>query len=267
MEIFKITEPTAPKVPIIISVPHAGTFIPEDIKSKMNPELSDKLDDTDWFIDKLYGFATDLGVTIINANYSRWVIDLNRNPENQPLYNDGRVITDVVTLTDFNGNQIYKDNYIPDSEEVSRRVELYHKPYHDKLDELLKNTKGEFGKVLLFDAHSIRKSVPGIRSEDFPDLILGDNDETSTSPELIKATIDSLQNKGYGFSHNHPFKGGYITRSFGKPNENIHTLQLEMCKTNYMDSSEMNYDETNAERIQVVLKEMFENLIKTIQGV
>ena len=267
MEIFKITEPIAPKVPIIISIPHAGTFIPEDIKSKMNPELSHKLDDTDWFIDKLYGFATDLGITIITANYSRWVVDLNRNPENQPLYNDGRVITDVVTVTDFNGNQIYKDNDVPDSEEVSRRVELYHKPYLEKLDELLKNTKAEFGKVLLFDAHSIRKSVPGIRSEDFPDLILGDNDESSASPELIKTTIHSLQNKGYDFSHNHPFKGGYITRNFGKPSENIHALQLEMCKTNYMDSSEMTYDETNAKRIQVVLKEMFLKLIDAINKV
>lgn len=265
MEIFKIIEPKTSKVPIIISVPHAGTFIPEDIKSKMNSELSDKLDDTDWFIDKLYGFATDLGITIISANYSRWVVDLNRNPENQPLYNDGRVITDVVTVTDFNGNQIYQDNYIPDSEEVSRRVELYHKPYHEKLDELLKNTKTEFGKVLLFDAHSIRKSVPGIRSEDFPDLILGDNDETSASSELIKATIDSLQNKGYEFSHNHPFKGGYITRSFGKPEENIHALQLEMCKTNYMDSLEMTYDEINAERIQVVLKETLVHLIEQMK--
>jgi len=265
MEIFKITEPATPRVPIIISVPHAGTFIPEDIKSKMNPELSDKLDDTDWFIDKLYGFATNLGLTIITANYSRWVVDLNRNPQNQPLYNDGRVITDVVTVTDFNGNQIYKDDYIPDSQEVSRRVELFHKPYHEKLDELLQQTKAEFGKVLLFDAHSIRKSVPGIRSEDFPDLILGDNDETSASPQLIKTTIDSLQNKGYEFSHNHPFKGGYITRSFGKPEENIHALQLEMCKKNYMDSSEMTYDEANAERIQMVLKEALVKLIETMK--
>lgn len=265
MEIFKIIEPTVPKVPIIISVPHAGTFIPDDIKSKMNSELTDKLDDTDWFIDKLYGFASDLGITIITANYSRWVVDLNRNPENQPLYNDGRVITDVVTITDFNGNQIYKDNYIPDSEEFSRRVELYHKPYHGKLNEILQQTKAEFGKVLLFDAHSIRKFVPGIRSEDFPDLILGDNDEASASPELIKTAIDSLQNKGCDFSHNHPFKGGYITRSLGKPEENIHALQLEMCKTNYMDSSEMRYDETNAERIQVVLKETLVNLIEQMK--
>lgn len=267
MEIFKIIEPTVAKIPVIISVPHAGTFIPEDIKTKMNSELSSKLDDTDWFIDKLYGFANDLGITIITANYSRWVVDLNRNPENQPLYNDGRVITDVVTVTDFNGNQIYKDNYVPDSEEVSTRVELYHKPYHEKLDELLKITKAEFGKVLLFDAHSIRKSVHGIRSEDFPDLILGDNDETSASPELIKTTIDCLQNKDYDFSHNHPFKGGYITRNFGKPSENIHALQLEMCKTNYMDSSEMTYDEINAERIQVVLKEMFLKLIDAIDKI
>lgn len=265
MEIFKITEPTAPKIPIIISVPHAGTYIPDEIKTKINPELSNKLDDTDWFIDKLYGFASELGITIIKANYSRWVVDLNRNPQNQPLYNDGRVITDVVTTTDFNGNQIYKENQNPDSEEISRRVELYHLPYHQKLNELLQETKKEFGKVLLFDAHSIRKSVPGIRSEDFPDLILGDNDEASASSELIKTTVDSLQNKGYDFSHNYPFKGGFITRNFGNPSENIHALQLEMCKTNYMDSSETLYDDSNAERIQIVLKEALGKLIETMK--
>ncbi|MCG2792855.1 MAG: N-formylglutamate amidohydrolase [Weeksellaceae bacterium] len=267
MDIFRIIEPALPKVPIIISIPHAGTFIPDDIKSKMNAELADQLDDTDWFIDRLYGFATNLGITMITANYSRLVVDLNRNPENQPLYNDGRVITDVVTITDFNGNEIYKDNYSPDSEEVSRRVELYHKPYHTKLDELLQQTKTEFGKVLLFDAHSIRKSVPGIRSEDFPDLILGDNDETSADRKLIKTAIDSLQNKGYEFSHNHPFKGGYITRSFGKPQQNIHALQLEMCKTNYMDSAKINYNEAKAEKIQMVLKETLAKLIESIKKI
>ncbi len=267
MEIFKIIEPTLPRVPIIISVPHAGTFIPQDIRSLMNPKLAENLDDTDWFIDKLYGFATDLGITIIKANYSRWVVDLNRDPSNQPLYNDGRVITDVVTVTDFNGNAIYKDDYIPDTTEILRRVEHFHKPYHEKMNELLLETKAKFGKVLLFDAHSIRKSVPGIRSEDFPDLILGDNDETSASSELITSVIDSLQNKGYGFSHNHPFKGGYITRSFGKPEENIHALQLEMCKTNYMDSSEMVYDEENVEKIQAVLKGMLLKLIEEMQVV
>lgn len=265
MEIFRITEPSAPKVPIIISIPHAGTYVPDDIKSKMNAELAEQLDDTDWFADRLYHFATELGITIIKANYSRWIVDLNRNPENQPLYNDGRVITDVVTITDFNGNQIYKDNCTPDAEEVSRRVELYHHPYHEKLAELLHQTKTEFGKVLLFDAHSIRKSVPGIRSEDFPDLILGDNDETSADLELIKTAMDSLQNKGYGFSHNHPFKGGYITRNFGKPQESIHALQLEMCKTNYMDSTETKYDEKNAEKIQMVLKETLVKLIQSIK--
>ncbi len=175
------------------------------------------------------------------------------------------MITDVVTVTDFNGNKIYKDAYVPREEEIARRVELYHKPYHEKLAELLNETKNEFGKALLFDAHSIRKSVPGIQTEDFPELILGDNDARSASPELIKTTIDSLQNKGYEVSHNYPFKGGYITRSFGKPEENIHALQLEMCKTNYMDATETLYDEANAERIQVVLKETLLKHIETMK--
>lgn len=264
MDLYHITQPTAPKVPIIISSPHSGTFFPEEIASRLYPEKAAKPDDTDWFIDRLYDFAPQMGITVIKANYSRWVIDLNRDPESKPLYTDGRVITGLTPLTNFNGDALYRSGE-PDEHEIAERVHKYYLPYHEKIEGLLEQTKREFGVALLFDAHSIRKIVPGIQADPFPDLILGDNDGTSASAEIIKTAWDALQNNNYKAEHNHPFKGGYITRSFGKPSQNIHALQLEMAKTNYMDAAEENYNEQNATQIREVLKGLFTQLIKTLQ--
>ncbi len=260
MDIFKITEPTVARVPIIISSPHSGTFFPKDITDRLKPKMAKTPDDADWFIDQLYDFAPQLGITIIAANYCRWVIDLNRDPESKPLYADGRVITGLVPLTNFNGNPLY-DGKEPNETEIQSRIERYYNPYHREIERLLQQTKSEFGHALLFDAHSIRKIVPGIQSAPFPDLILGDNDETSAGKNIIDITYGALQKENYHVEHNHPFKGGYITRSFGKPSENIHALQLEMAKTNYMDDSETRYDEVRANKMRDLLHNMFLGII------
>ena len=261
MTIYNITEPKNSKVPIIISSPHSGTFFPEEVKAQLKPEIVKNPDDTDWFIDKLYNFASELGITMISANYNRWVIDLNRDPNSKPLYSDGRVITGLVPTTNFNGENLYKDE-TPSQAEIERRLNAYYKPYHNKLTELIAETKAQFGKVLLFDAHSIRDLVPGIREEAFPQLILGDNDETSASKEIIEITLNSLGKSSFELEHNYPFKGGYITRHFGNPSENIHALQLEMCKSNYMDDSQTHYHEERANNMRTVLIPLFKKLIE-----
>lgn len=263
MTLYNTIEPSAQQVPIIISSPHSGTFFPEDIASKLYPEKANNPDDTDWFIDKLYDFAPAMGITMITANYSRWVIDLNRTPESKPLYDDGRVITGLVTTTNFNGAPLYQGE-LPTQEDINYRIENYYRPYHQKIADLLEDTKQKFGKALLFDAHSIRKVVPGIRKEAFPDLILGDNDETSASKTIIETAMNALKTANKDLEHNHPFKGGHITRSFGDPAKNIHALQLEMAKTNYMDDSETKYHEERANATRATLKLLFENLINTL---
>jgi N-formylglutamate deformylase len=264
MEIFHVTQPTAPKVPILISSPHSGTYFPDDIKKRLKPGLADAPDDTDWFIDRLYDFAPAMGITLIKANYSRWVIDLNRDPNSKPLYNDGRVITGLCTTTDFNGNPLYEYGG-PDDAEIAHRVEQYYIPYHLKLAQLTQELKQQFGRALLFDAHSIRRVVPGIRQEPFPELILGDNDGASASAQIINAAWQALEGSGYEAQHNHPFKGGHITRFFGQPQSGIHALQLEMAKTNYMDAAETQYDGLNATRMRAVLQNLFTQLIKAVQ--
>lgn len=266
MKLFKIIEPKINAVPIILSVPHAGTKFPTEIKKHYKKRMRKHLDDTDWFVDKLYKFAPALGITIIKANLSRWVIDLNRNPESVRLYNDNRLITTNTPITDFYGNPIYKSpDFEPDKKEKDRRLQEYYWPYYRKIEMLLAARKKEFGHALLWDAHSIRHQVSTIQKDPFPDMILGNNENTTANAILIKTAIDQLQSGEFGVNHNSPFKGGHITRYFGKPSENIHALQLEMNKILYMDDNEITYNTTRAKKVQKVLQKTLKSLIETMQ--
>ncbi len=262
---FFIIEPTVNKVPVILSVPHSGVEFPVELRAQYRAEMIAQPDDTDWFVHELYNFAASLGITVIHAKYSRWVIDLNRDPDSKPLYNDGRIITELVPKTDFLGNPIYADEkFIPNDEEIERRLEKYYWTYYEKVESLLQERLDEFGKVLLWDAHSIRHFVPTIREEHFPDLILGDNDEKSADAGIIEIALENLKAGKYGVNHNSPFKGGHITRYFGKPENNIHALQLEMTKNLYMNDDELKFDESRANEMRGVLRPVFEKLIENL---
>ncbi len=262
MDLFKIKEPNTPLVPIIISVPHSGTNFPPELKKHYKKRMRNFIDDTDWYVHKLYNFASKHGITIIKANLSRWVIDLNRDPESVPLYNDGRLITTCTPTSDFYGNNIYKSkNMEPSSTERQRRLDSYYWPYYKKIEALLEERKKQFGKVLLWDAHSIRHKVSTIQKNVFPDMILGNNDEKTAHPELINTALKSLKSGEFEVNHNAPFKGGHITRYFGKPENNIHALQLEMNKILYMDDNELTYNKERAAGVKNVLKKTIIDLI------
>jgi N-formylglutamate deformylase len=261
VENFIVKPPTAAEIPIILSIPHCGVEFPDELKFEYKEGLIKAPDDTDWFVDKLYGFVLDMGISMIHSRYSRWVIDLNRDPESKPLYSDGRIITGLCPTTTFLGEPIYRDEREEvESEEVMRRVDSYYNPYHQKLAELIEEKRNKFGKVLLWDCHSIRQHVPTIHKEKFPDLILGDADGTSASKDIIEIALHSLKQSVYDVAHNYPFKGGYITRHFGKPQENVHALQLEMSKVMYMDDDEKNYHLERANQMQFFLKSILEKL-------
>jgi N-formylglutamate deformylase len=266
MDPFHVIAPSSGRIPILLSVPHCGVNFPDELKSQYDQSLIQSPDDTDWFVHQLYDFAPAMGITLVHAVYSRWVIDLNRDPQSKPLYSDGRIITALCPTTTFFGQPIYNDR----REElavgdVKERVDRYYAPYHQKIQSLLNELKSTFGKVLLWDCHSIRENVPTIHKEKFPDLILGDADGTSASPGLIQAAIAGLETSDYSFSHNYPFKGGFITRHFGRPAENQHALQLEMTKTKYMDDSETKYDTSRANKMRQALQLTLSNLAEALQ--
>ena len=231
MELFEYRPPETWRLPVLISVPHSGQTIPPEIRAEINAQYIDPTQDCDFFVDHLYHFASELGVGLIKANYSRYVVDLNRDLK--PLYDDGRVITSMVPETTFLNEPLYKS---PLSEtERQRRVNGYYQPYHTALSRVLDEIKRRFGVACLLDAHSIKRSVPSINSVRFPDLILGTNDSTTCPMSVEQAAIEALASDGYQLSVNTPFRGGAITRNFAQVAQRIYTLQLEMSQDLYMN--------------------------------
>ncbi len=265
--LFDIIAVESAKVPIIVSIPHCGRAFPPELATHYKSSLAANPDDTDFFVDDLYDFLPKMGITTIRANYSRWVIDLNRSPQNEALYNDGRIITQLTPTTDFLGNAIYANPvFEPSRKEIERRRKYYFQPYYDKITALLTATKKQFGKAILWDAHSIRRSVPTIQPDPFPDLILGTNDGQTADNDLIQVVKNNLANSTYNLNYNHPFKGGNITRYFGNPTTNIHAFQLEMTKDLYMDDTETQYHEERAAKVRKVLQTTFEALITSLNN-
>ncbi|MEM9299407.1 MAG: N-formylglutamate amidohydrolase [Bacteroidota bacterium] len=261
---FQLLRPSSRKVPILISVPHSGTKFPEELKGLYNSSLISSPDDTDWFVDQLYDFAPEMGITMIAGKYSRWVIDLNRDQESRPLYDDGRIITQLCPTHSFAGDEVYLNDYHPNQQDIDSRLQAYYWPYYQKIEEELREIKAEFGHVVFWDAHSIRQIVPLIRQEKFPELILGDNNGTTASPLLAETVMDQLKRRGHKVNYNDPFKGGHLTRYFGRPESDQHALQLEMTKINYMDDDEVNYHPQRAARVRDTLAIVFEKLLEAL---
>ena len=264
---FKIIKPISGLQPLLLSVPHCGTDFPDELKDQFVPELASKPDDTDWYLDRLYDFAPELGITMIVPQYSRWVIDLNRDPKGKLLYDDGRLATPLCPTTDFWERPIYVDRRTEvDQDEVSDRTARYHQPYHEEIDRILDEFESIHGFAVFWDGHSIRRNVPSIQKEDFPDFILGDNDGDSASPPITEVTLSALQNSEFSVSHNNPFKGGFLTRSKGNPRADIHALQLEMSKDLYMSDDETVYDVEKAAPVKARLKKVLSALITEFGG-
>ncbi len=263
---FKIIKPHKANVlPIIISIPHSGTEFPPSIASLIYPHILQKPEDTDWYVDDLYQFASEMGITIIQARASRYVIDLNRDPNNKALYNDNRHITSLLPTKTFSNKDIYV-NTLPAESDVAKRLEQYYWPYYQKITQLLQELKQDFPHVLLFDAHSIKRYVPTISAEKFPSLILGNQDHKTADLKLIQCGLDSLgKDNLYSVSDNYPFKGGHITRYFGQPSKGIHALQLEMSQDIYMDEEIVKYNVAKAETVQLLLQSLFYNLNKVLK--
>ena len=193
------------------------------------------LPDTDWHIRDLYAFASDLGATITSARFSRYVVDLNRDPSGKSLY-PGADTTEVCPTSTFHKQPIYREGQEPDAREIDRRLKLYWQSYHAELGRVITEQQEKYGTVLLFDAHSIGSELPRFFEGRLPDFNLGTADGASADPGLTGQMLDTLDTAdGYTAVLNGRFKGGYITRHYGNPDAGIHAIQLEMAQSVYMD--------------------------------
>ncbi|HJU25625.1 MAG TPA: N-formylglutamate amidohydrolase, partial [Rhodanobacteraceae bacterium] len=179
MEHFTLHRGTAP---LLVSLPHDGTAIPDGIAERMTPEAL-RVPDTDWHVGRLYAFASEMGASVIVPRWSRYVVDLNRPPDGHALY-PGRSETGLVPFDTFAGEPIYRPGAELGTGEVSARLATYWQPYHAALQEELQRLRSQYGRVVLWDGHSIRSRVPMFFDGQLPDFNLGTADGTSCSPAL-----------------------------------------------------------------------------------
>lgn len=247
--------------PLLVSFPHVGTWIPEDIGARLQP-FALAVADTDWHLEPLYAFARELGASLLVPRHSRYCIDLNRPPENTPMYL-GANNTELCPTRAFTGESIYRNGEAPDDAEIARRLERYWRPYHDALAAELARLKAAHGVALLFDAHSIKSELPWLFEGRLPDLNLGTASGTSCNPRVRDALAAVLQtHTRYTHAVDGRFKGGYITRRYGRPAEGVQTVQLEMAWSCYMaESPPYVIDEARAQHIRPVLRELLETLL------
>lgn len=257
-DLFTLTERAGP---LVIAAPHVGTALPADIAARLNP-VGLSVMETDFHVHRLYDFAPDLNATTLFANYSRYVVDLNRDPHSAPLY-PGLFETGLCPLSDFDRRPIYLEGGEPDPAETERRRHCYWFPYHARLEEVLEATRDRHGFALLIDAHSIRPSIPTLFEGSLPDLSFG-SDSGRTLPPAVIAALNEWMAKTTAYSSvlDGRFKGGFTTRGHGRPEDRIFSLQIEIVQSCYLDMDDpTQYDPVRAQPLSDTLKPLLETLI------
>lgn len=255
MDIFTLEPGHAP---LLVSLPHDGSHIPEALAARMMPGARGA-PDTDWFVSRLYAFARDLGASILRPFHSRYVVDLNRPPDDVSLY-PGQNTTGLCPTVRFTGEPVYLPGQAPDAAEIGARVERYWRPYHEALGAELARLHARFGHAVLWDGHSIRGELPFLFEGRLPELNLGTASGASCAPAM-QACLAAVLERQRDYSHviNGRFKGGHITRHYGDPDSGIDAIQLELAQHTYMDEDAVSYLPERAERLErLVLRPLLE---------
>jgi N-formylglutamate deformylase len=247
--------------PLLVSMPHLGTRIPDALKGDYVPRAL-QVEDTDWHLDTLYDWLPAMGASVLRPQYSRYVIDLNRPPDDTPMY-PGASNTELCPTRFFTGDALYEDGREPSPQEKQRRRQTYWQPYHDALAAELARIRAQHGFALLWDAHSIRAEIPWLFEGVLPDLNIGTANGASADISVGQAALAAAaRHKAFTHVLNGRFKGGYITRNYGDPSNGIHAVQLEMGQRAYMsEEAPFGYEAGTAQRVQPVVRDMMESAL------
>lgn len=241
--------PTAPAIPVLVSVPHSGEQVPEDINALVcdTEGLRDQmLQDVDRFVDQIWREVPASGATLMVAKMSRYVVDLNRAADDV----SGEVVEGteakqgpgyygergVVWARTTRRTPVWQRKLSP--EEFETRVGRYHAPYHDSLRLLLDDMKARFGVAILVDAHSMPskgRAGHGDEGRARPDINPGTVMGASCGASVRVCVASHLSDEGYEVRVDDPYKGGWITRHYGRPDEGVHAIQIEINRRLYMD--------------------------------
>jgi formiminoglutamase len=245
--------------PLLISMPHVGTQLPQEVKDGLIPEALD-LRDTDWHLARLYDFASSLGAGVLAARYSRFAIDLNRPADDKPLYQTATtgLYPDIL----FDGTPLFRPGRTPSPAARQSYLAQIWQPYHDRITQELARLRAKFGYAVLFDAHSIKGEIPRLFDGQLPDFNIGTNSGASCAPALTDRLAAICDAPGYRHVVNGRFKGGHITRHYGQPERAVHAVQLELAQRTYMrESAPFDYLPAIADRVRPILRALVETLI------
>ena len=256
------------EAPLIVSIPHAGVELLEYEPRFTSPWLARK--DADWRIDELYDFAESLGATLVRTRLSRSIIDVNRDPSGASLY-PGQATTELCPTTTFDGEPLYP-GAAPRAAEIAKRKRAFFDPYHDALSAEIARLKARSARIALFDAHSIRSRIPRLFDGELPVFNLGTNDGASSSPKMREALGGAIAASGRRFVVDGRFRGGWITRNYGKPGEGTEAVQLELACRGYMLEpdfpSPANWpqpiDDGRAARTRATLRRVLETIVEIV---
>lgn len=255
----------AGSIPLLVSMPHVGVDIPDDIAARMTPQALQKAD-TDWHLRELHGYLRQMDASVLSARWSRYVIDLNRPQQDTNLY-PGQNTTGLLPIDTFHREPLYLAGQEPDVQDRQRRVERYWAPYHRQLQQELKRLLRVHGAVVLWEAHSIASHVPRFFDGKLPDLNFGTADGASCDAGLTSAVVGLARaEEQFTVALNGRFKGGHITRHYGQPQQRVHAIQLEMCQCLYMDeAAPFAYRPDLAEQVQPLLQNMMEAAVAWVR--
>lgn len=253
--------------PLILSMPHVGDVFPGSTADGLvSRELA--LRDGDWGIPDLYSFAAQLGVTIVCAQVSRTVIDVNRSPDGASLY-PGQATTGLCPLTTFDGVALYRPGCEPEKAEIARRRDTVFAPYHAALAGEIARLRHAHPRVVVYDCHSIRSVVPRLFDGILPILNIGTNGGTSAAPELEARVTAACERSGLSRVVNGRFRGGYITRHYGQPADGVHAIQMEIAMRGYLDETALPwppaYDPVRAAPLTAVLTDIFNQILNWVE--
>jgi len=241
---FDVIEPVVQSAPVLIASPHSGRNYPKSFIAQSRLDGDQLRSSEDSFVDELFLSAPSLGVPLIRANFPRAYVDVNREPyELDPEMFDGplpgyanaasrRVAGGLGTIPRVvaDNQEIYRARL--SFAEAEGRIEHCYHPYHRALEGLLVKTRKRFGMAVLIDCHSMPPLAGYSRNK--PDIILGDRYGATAAPWLVIRAERMLQQLGYRVSRNVPYAGGFTTQNYGRPEDGLHALQIEIDRDVYM---------------------------------
>ncbi|PPJ49385.1 N-formylglutamate deformylase [Rhizobium sp. KAs_5_22] len=254
---FEITRGTSP---VILAFPHTGTEVPPEIWDRLN-DNGRLLADTDWHIHHLYAGLLPQATTV-RATFHRYVIDANRDPTGVSLY-PGQNTTGLIPETDFDGKAIWKTGEEPTAADIDDRLKSSHAPYHAALVAEIERIKAIHGVAILYDCHSIRSLIPFLFEGRLPDFNIGTDMGRTCDARIEAAAAETAQSaEGYTAIVNGRFKGGWTTRHYGRPEDGVHAIQMELSQISHLETEAppFAYDEAKGENLRVPLRTILERI-------